>query len=439
MAFESTTVEYKERFTQDLKKTVVAFANTDGGTLYIGIADDGTPVGVDDPNEVILQLTNMVRDSVMPDLTMFTSAGIEKIDGRAIVTLRVQKGTSAPYYIAGKGIRPEGVYVRQGASSVPATVNAILRMIKETDGESYEETRSLTQKLTFTATEKAFSQAGLAFGEPQMRTLGLLREDNVFTNLALLLSDQNPHTIKVAVFEGNTKTVFKDRYEFTGSLFKQLEETAAFIDRYNSTRSRLEGLRRIDERDYPPEAVREVLLNTIVHRDYAISGPALVSVFSDRIEFVTLGGLVKGIALPDLELGVSIARNRKLANVFYRLGLIEAYGTGVPKIRACYTHSPLDAKIEASDNAFKVTLPKLTTNGKSASDTTAQDELALGKHEEKALAIFQSMPLVRRRDIEDALDVSLTTANRVIKSLEELGFVEQIGQGRSSRYRLKEG
>lgn len=438
MAFESTTVEYKERFTQELRKTVVAFANTNGGTLYVGVADDGAPVGVDDPDEVILQLTNMVRDSVRPDVTMFTSASVEEMEGTPVVTLRVQRGTSAPYYIAGKGIRPEGVYVRQGASSVPATESAILRMIKETDGEGYEETRSLAQELTFAAAERAFGESGLAFGEPQMRTLGLLREDGVFTNLALLLSDQNPHTIKAAVFEGSAKTVFKDRYEFTGSLLKQLEEAAAFIDRYNSTRSRLEGLRRVDERDYPPEAVREVLLNTIVHRDYGLAGPALVSVFSDRMEFVTLGGLVKGVTLSDLELGVSIARNKGLANVFYRLGLVEAYGTGVPKVRECYANSPLDAEIEASDNAFKITLPKLSPDGGAVSDIPAPDRLALGKREEEALGVFWSMPLVRRRDIEDALGVSLTTANRIIKSLEEEGFIEQVGQGRSSRYRLRE-
>ena len=144
MAYEGATVEYKEMLTPDVKKTIVAFANTEGGTLYVGVADDGTPIGVDDPGDVVLKLTNMARDSIRPD---------------------VQKGTSAPYYIAGKGIRPEGVYVRQGASSVPATESAILRMIKETDGESYEEVRSLNQELTFDATSRTFAQAGLPFSE----------------------------------------------------------------------------------------------------------------------------------------------------------------------------------------------------------------------------------------------------------------------------------
>lgn len=432
MTFEGIAVEYKEKLTPEVKKTIVAFANTTGGTLYVGVSDDGTPVGVEDPDEVVTQLTNMVRDAIRPDVTMFTSAAVEMIDSKPVAVLHVQKGAATPYYLAGKGIRPEGVYVRQGASSVPASEATILRMIRETGGDSYEEMRSLVQELSFEAAEKAFSQAGLRFGEAQRRTLGLVSEDGLYTNLALLLSDQNPHAIKAAVFEGSAKTVFKDRFEFEGSLLKQLDEVAAFIDRYNSTRSRIEGLRRVDERDYPPEAVREALLNAVVHRDYAFSGPTLVSVFDDRIELVTLGGLVKGITLSDLELGVSIVRNRGLANAFYRLGLIEAYGTGVPKIRECYAGSGRDAEMQVSDNAFKITLPKL----EAAAESEPAAKSALTKQERMALELFQGGALVARRDVEEALSTSLASAARLIKALEEKGLIEQVGQGRSTRYRL---
>ena len=438
MAYEGATVEYKEMLTPDVKKTIVAFANTEGGTLYVGVTDDGTPIGVDDPDDVVLKLTNMARDSIRPDVTMFAKATVDESEGVPIVVLHVQKGTSAPYYIAGKGIRPEGVYVRQGASSVPATESAILRMIKETDGESYEEVRSLNQELTFDAIGRAFAQAELPFSEAQMRTLGLLRGDGVYTNLALLLSDQNPHTTKAAVFEGGAKTTFKDRREFTGSLLEQLDDAAAFIDRYNSTRSRIEGLRRVDERDYPPEAIREALLNAVVHRDYAFGGPALVSIFSDRMELVTLGGLTKGITLSDLELGVSIARNRGLANVFYRLGLVEAYGTGVPKIRECYAGSPLDAKIDVSDNAFKITLPKLPAPADDGGRSSLAGLSLLTEREKAAISIFGRKSYVRRRDLEEEFSLSIASANRIIKALEEKGCIEQVGKGRSTRYRLKE-
>lgn len=127
-----------------------------------------------------------------------------------------------------------------------------------------------------------------------MRTLHLIGEDGTYTNLAFLLSEQCTHMVKLAVFEWSKKSVLRDRRELSGSLPEQLEEDFDYIDRYNRTRAEFSGLDRLDMRDYPPEAVREALLNAIVHRDYSFSAATLVSIFEDRIEFVTIGGLVKG-------------------------------------------------------------------------------------------------------------------------------------------------
>lgn len=140
--------------------------------------------------------------------------------GKKIIEINVQRGTDRPYYIAKKGMRPEGVYVRQGYSSVPATDTAIRRMIKETDGDRFETMRCLDQELTFEATEKEFQFRKVEFGPQQMRTLKLVDNDGLYSNLALLLSDQNPHTIKVAVFQGTKQMIFKDCREFSGSLMK---------------------------------------------------------------------------------------------------------------------------------------------------------------------------------------------------------------------------
>ena len=440
MKYEDISNEYKERITPEIEKTVVAFANTDGGTLYIGVANDGHPVGVDNPDQVILQLTNMIRDSIRPDITMFTNVNIEKIDDKSVVVLHVQKGTASPYYINGKGIRPGGVYLRRGSSSVPASEAAILKMIKESSSESYEEMRSIVQELTFTETSQIFKQEGLSFKESQMRTLGLIDRNGMYTNVALLLSEQNPHTIKIAAFEDKSKNIFKDRYEFRGSLFEQLEEAIAFINRYNSTRSRIEGIRRVDQRDYPPEAIREVLLNAIIHRDYSYSAPSLISIFIDRIEFVTIGGLAKGITLADIELGISITRNKLLANIFYRLGFVEAYGTGIPKVRACYANNLEEPKIEVSNNAFKITLPKIEEGAKKISSEifTTNDEVVLTKLEQETLNLFNGVHYIKRKDIEESLDIGVTSAYKIIKSLEEKGYIEREGDGRSTRYVLVE-
>lgn len=171
---ESKTVEYKREYTDDIKYAVVAFANTDGGKIYIGVDDDGNACGVTEPDTVMLRVTNMIRDVIRPDVTMFTDCGLSEVDSHPVVIITVLRGTARPYYLAGKGVRPEGVYVRQGSFSVPASETAILNMIKETSGDCYEDSRSLNQQLTFEMTAKYFAKKGVDFGKAQMRTLKLI-------------------------------------------------------------------------------------------------------------------------------------------------------------------------------------------------------------------------------------------------------------------------
>ncbi|WWR14994.1 hypothetical protein V1224_10905 [Lachnospiraceae bacterium JLR.KK008] len=151
-------------------------------------------------------------------------------------------------------------------------------MIKDTSGDSYEAARSLDQHLTFNKAVDFFSKRKVGAGRTQMRSLYLTGEDGMYTNLAFLLSEQCTHMIKLAVFEGSKKSVFRDRQELSGSLLNQMEEAFNYIDRYNRTRAEFSGLDRLDMRDYPAETIREALLNAIVHRDYSFSGATLIRI-----------------------------------------------------------------------------------------------------------------------------------------------------------------
>ena len=426
---EGITTEFKREYTEDIKKTIIAFANTRGGELLIGMEDDGTVLGVTDVDETMLKVTNAARDSIKPDITMFLLCEKRELNGKDIIAVSVQKGTACPYYLASKGLRPEGVFVRQGASSVPATGSAILKMIKETDGDDYERTRSLNQELTFADAERFFAEENVPFGPEQKRTLGLTHEDGVFTNLGLLLSDQCTHTTKIAVFQGSSKSIFKDRAEFSGSLFRQVENIYAYIDRFNRVRAEFPGLKRVDTRDYPPEALREALFNAIVHRDYSYSGSTLISIFDDRIEFVTLGGLPKGIAMSDVMMGVSVPRNRSLANIFYRLHLIEAFGTGMLKIKECYAGYPCQPMVEASENAFKITLPNVNYWTE-----TASEKAPLSEKEEWILKYISARQQVSRAELEAAAGFSQSATIRALKKLLELGPIKKMGNGKNTKY-----
>lgn len=434
---ESETIELKEAVADEIKKEILAFANCDGGRLYIGVRDDGTVVGVKDPDSVSLQISNMARDAIKPDITMFLHYETIEEDGKEIVVVEIQRGTDRPYYLAKKGMRPEGVYVRQGYSSVPATDTAIRRMIKETDGDHFEAMRSLNQELTFEAVKKEFALREVEFGTQQMRTLKLIDGDNLYSNLGLLLSEQCIHTIKVAVFQGSDQTIFKDRREFGGSLLQQMNEVYDFIDFRNQTRATIKKLLRIDVRDYPEIAVREALLNLLVHRDYSFSASALISIYADRIEFVSIGGLAPGIELEDVMVGISVCRNQNLANVFYRLHLIEAYGTGMGKIMRAYEGMEEKPVIETTKNAFKIVLPNRNLKHESGNDIAFTEELRespLSDEEEKVLEYVRTHGAITRRDAVLLLEVSVSTASRILRKLVSRNLLRQNGRARSTRY-----
>ena len=428
---ESETLELKEIVVEDIKKEIIAFANSAGGTLYVGVADDGNIVGVENPDTVIQQISNMVRDSIKPDITMFIRYAAKNVEGKQIVAVEIQRGTERPYYLAKKGLRPEGVYVRQGTSSVPATSTAIRRMIKDTDGDSFEAMRSLEQNLTFQAAEKEFALRDLAFGVSQMKTLGILNTDGIYTNLGLLLSEQCAHTVKAAVFEGTNQSIFRDRQEFTGSLLQQMNEVYEYIDRRNQVHSTFDKLRRIDTRDYPEVAIREALLNSLVHRDYSFSASTLISVYDDRIEFTSIGGLPAGVSLDDIMLGLSVCRNPKLANVFYRLELIEAYGTGMKKIMGVYENSNKKPVIETTDNAFKIILPNLNEDVGSLPVADAGSEA-----ERQVLEFIQKNGSISRKETETAVNLKQTAAGRLLSKMIQKKLIVQIGQGKNTKYRL---
>lgn len=427
---EGLTVEFKRQYTKDVIKSVIAFANTSGGKMFIGVEDDGIVKGLANPDEVILAVTNAIRDMIKPDLTLFTTVTSESFTEGPVVVIEVQKGPSSPYYWAEKGLKSSGVFVRQGAATVPASDAAILKMIKETDGDCYETLRSQNQDLSFDTLKKAFRDANVPLEAAQMKTFSIVDQNDQYTNLGLLLSDQCVHTIKVAVFEGTTKEIFKNRYEFSGSLLRQLDEVYAFLDRYNRTHSKINGLLRTDTRDYPEVAIRETLINAIVHRDYAFNSSILISIFDDRIECVSVGGLAKGISRDDMLLGVSITRNNHLADVFYRLRLIEAYGTGILRMLESYANHPVKPTIDISSNAFKITLPSMHPVS-----IPYPEENTLNPSEEKVMELFEAYTTIKRELIQNKLSISQSMAVNLLRSLQDKSKVMKLGQGKNTVYR----
>ena len=424
---ESDSIELKSQVIPDICKEVIGFANTNGGTVYIGIEDNGIIVGVDDEDKIILQLNNMIRDSIKPDITMFVKYEAIILEDKKVIAIKVQRGTDRPYYLGNKGLKPAGVYVRNGTSTDPASEANIRKMIKETDGDSFENMRSLEQNLSFNATNEQFKKRNIVFNEAKMKSLGLFLKDGEYSNVAFLLSDQCTATIKTATFNGTDKLNFQDRKEYSGSLFEQMENVYQYLEMRNKKRASFNGLYRIDTLDYPLDALREALLNCLVHRDYSFSASTLISVYDDRIEFVSIGGLPDGINLDDILLGISACRNPKLAAIFYRLELIEAYGTGIPKIMSSYKDTGFEPKIEVTNNAFKITLPNLNYSIDEQTET----------EDNRIVAFIDKNGFITRKDVEELLGISQTSANRILKDMVDKSVLYRIGNGKSIKYKKR--
>ena len=431
MIFETENIEFKSQFTEEIYKEVIAFANTDGGIVYVGIDNDGNVIGLADVDQEYTRITNGIRDAIMPDVTMFVRFTIQD---NKVVRIAVSEGSNKPYYLKGKGLKPSGVYVRQGTSSVPASSEQIRRMIKESDGDMFEEMRSMEQGLTFEAAAAAFKKYGVEFGPEKYRALGVTQKnDELFTNLALIISDQCAHTTKVAVFGDESNTIFKDNKEFGGSIFKQLEDTYTYLMLCNKTAATFKGLERIEKPDYPESALREALLNALIHRDYSFSGSVIINVNDEKMEFISIGGLLPGLSIDDIRIGISQPRNKNLAEMFHRLHLIESYGTGIRKIYKLYENCPLQPVIEATPNAFKITLPNMNA----APDSVSEQGSAVTPQMQKVLSFISEHGQITDAEIQSLLGIKKTRAFTLIKQMRDMELVQMLGRGEEKRYTAK--
>ncbi|MBT1175660.1 putative DNA binding domain-containing protein [Bifidobacterium sp. LC6] len=443
---EGPHLEFKRKWVDGAKRSAVAFANTDGGTIYIGVEDNGDVTGVDNIDETMRRATQAISDGIRPDVMNFVSAENENIHNVPVVAVHIQRGAHRPYYLADKGIRPAGVYIRSGAASIPASESAIIDMIKQTAGDSFEDAVSLNQELTFTAAQTAFADAGLPFTPQSQRTLGLTNADDVYTNLAWLLSDQCTASIKAAVFADEVKEVFLNRQEFTGSLLTQFGQVSEFISRHNAVHSYTDAtMRRVDNYEYSPLVLREAMLNLIVHRDYGLSGPALISIFSNHMEFMNLGGLLGNFTRADMMNGISSQRNPKLANVFYRLKLVEAYGTGIRRIMGDYQDEAVQPTFDISDHAFRLILPKHQRENVGLAQTSSTQELPQGiastqtadlpTRQQQILDYAKEHGSITRKQAQSVTGASQSTAIKTINDLVSKKLLTRTGSGPHTSYR----
>ena len=431
---ENDCCELKSILTKDIKKEIIAFANTNGGKIYIGIDDNSNIIGIDNIDDNLQSLTGMINEGIKPSIIEHAQIKTEKYDNKDVIIVDIQSGPNKPYYLADKGLKPSGVYLRHGSSSLQVSDEIIRKMIFEHASLRFEEMISKNQNLSFEYLEKKFKDNNLIFDNNKYKLLNVVNNENKYTNLGLLLSDQCPYTIKCAIFNGTNKIEFRDRKEFTGSVLKQVDDIFEYFELFNKISGKIIGLKRIDTRDYPEYSLREALLNAVIHRSYYFDSSIMVTLYDDKFEILSMGGLIDGMTMKEIFKGISSSRNPNLANIFYRLGYVESFGTGIGRIMDSYAQHDKKPIFDATENTFSITLPninyeEITSKSNIISPSLSQEDIIIN--------YLKEYNKINRNEAEKLLNVSKTRAYEVLNNMLEKNVIKKENTGKNTYYVLK--
>lgn len=414
---ENRTLEFKEEITNTFLKTVSAYANYDGGKVLFGVSDEGMIVGIDNPHQACLDIENKINDSItpQPDYTL----SIQKEN--KVISLTVKGGINKPYLYKSKA------YKRNDTATIEVDTLEFTRLVLEGKHMYYEELPSAMQELSFSTMEEYMKKvSGITeFDKDVMKTLNLYSDQNGFNNAAAILADKNEFPgIDIARF-GENISIIQKRVTFDNmSIISAYEKTLEIYRDYYQY-EKIEGAVRENVLMIPEAAFREAVANAMIHRLWDVKTQIRISMFNDKIEIVSPGGLPTGISENEYLSGrIPVLRNPILANVLYRLKLVEIFGTGILRILQSYDGNVKKPSFEISDNMIKVILPVLEIQPDLTADQQAVYKL-LSSNMSKSIS--EIMPYVK---------FGKTKVTKILKSMAENGIVKIEGTGRGTKYRL---
>jgi len=422
MRKESKDVEFKERITRSYLKTVSAYANYKNGKIIFGINDEGEAIGLEKVVENKLNIENTINDTIKPKPEY--TLDVEKIEGKSCIVLNVKKGDLPPYYYNGKA------YKRNDTSTIEVDTVELNRLILQGSNLDYEAIEIENEKLEFKFLEKKMKEVvGIKeLNLDILKTLNLY-ENKKFNIAAELFADNNNRKFSgidiVVLGENINKLLFRENIE-RKSILEQYFEAISVFERYYEYEE-IVGAERIKKEKVSKEAFRESVANAIVHRLWDINANIKIVMSNDKIEIISPGSLPPGMSEDEYMRGyVSVLRNPIIANIFYRLGIIEKFGTGIKRIKYEYRENFVKPSFEIYENSIRITLPVIETIPKN-----------LVNGEVKVFEILKKHEKLSRKEIEELSKYNKSKVIRSINGLIEKSIAEQVGKGRSVKYQLK--
>lgn len=455
---ENKEIEYKRELPEHsdkYMKSIVAFANSYGGKLIIGVEDDTREIiGVDEEKafQIMDSIANAISDScepaIIPDIILQT------VENKKLIVVEIAASTQRPYYIKSLG-KEKGVYIRVAGTTRRADDTRLKELMFEGANKSFDQAiclgfditekdiNDLCDSLYDTAVNNCYSEeAKHEIKKPTKNNLlswGIIAEKDGKTyptnSFALLTGNEIiPTKIQCGVFKGDNRAIFVDRREFTGPIQNQIEEAYRYVLSKINLGAEIEGLYRQDMYEMPMGSIREIIANAITHRSYLEPGNVQVALYDNRLEVTSPGMLLNGVTIEKIKEGYSKVRNRAIANAFSYMRIIEEWGSGIPRMFDEFSRYGLaEPELVDMDGDFRVNFYRGSVTQKVTDKVTDK----LTEREMSVIRLIKSNPKITTTSMSTELGKSRKTISAIIKSLKDKNIIEREGSDRYGTWIIK--
>ena len=432
---EDSRTELKEILNDKLEKEVVAFLNNkDGGNIYIGIRDDGKIIGLENIDKIQLEIKDRIKNNISPSALGLFDVVLEEFENRKYINVIIASGSEKPYHLRKSGMTPEGCYMRIGSSVENMPNNHIIDLFSKRTRNSLRNIISPRQDLSFSQLKIFYQEKNREIGDNLLKQLDLVDDTGKYNYVAYLLSDNNYISLKVAKYSGLDTYDLIENEEFGFcSLIKAAKNILNKFEIENRTFTKITSGERNEIQMVDAIALREAIINAIVHNDYTNEYTPKFEIFENRFEISSSGGLPNAVTEEDFLSGFSSPRNKELMRVFRDLDLVEQLGTGVRRILKKYDKDVFSFYPNFIRVSFKYQQPVFNVSP----FETLNETLKLSIIENQIISLVKGNSYITQQELVEILNVDRSTITRYIQALKSRGILERIGSKKTGQWLVK--
>lgn len=430
---EDNRNEFKVKLTEDFEKEVIAFLNTDGGNIFVGIDDKGY-IKDNIGNIDLLQrvIKDRIKDNISPSTLGLFDVIVNTIDGKRYIQVIIAKGNEKPYYIKGMGMTPDSCFVRIGSSIQSMNMETILNMFSKRARNSLKNIKSPNQNLEFKVLKIYYQEKGFEINNNFLKKLDFYMEDGSFNYIAYLLSDNNNVSIQFAKYKGNDVYNLIENEDFGFcSLIKATDNILNKLNLENKIYTKIETPTRREIKMFDYDAVKELVTNALVHNDWCNGYSPKFEIFDNKLVISSNGGIQEGVNQEEFLEGFSNPRNPELMRIFRDLSFVEQLGTGIQRVLKVY---PKDI-FEFFPNHIRVSIYFRNNDFEKKTEEIIKIT-NLNEIQKSILKLIMDKPNITQEELGKLLGVTLKTISRNFKYLHENKYVKRVGPNKNGYWEI---